>query len=78
MLPLWLMKFIIKTGLLHLFSSLPKYCAKSLEDFMNEITENKRLQSALCYSFGDYGKYYTSNCIVVSVISYVLNCAAFF
>jgi len=54
-LPLWLVKFLLKTGLFGLMSNLPKYTGKSLQDFMDEITDNKRLQAALCYSFGDYG-----------------------
>lgn len=36
-------------------SKFPKYASKSLQEFMDEITDNKRLQAALCYSFGDYG-----------------------
>jgi len=55
MLPMWLMKFLITTNLFSLFSNLPRFAKTSLQDFMDEITDNKGLQGALCYSFGDYG-----------------------
>lgn len=32
----------------------------SLGEFLDELTDNKRLQAALSYSFGDYGEFLSS------------------
>lgn len=55
MIPQWLSSFLINSGILGLFSDLPKYTKLSLGQFLDDLTENKRLKAALCYSFGDYG-----------------------
>ncbi|XP_057316646.1 all-trans-retinol 13,14-reductase-like [Hydractinia symbiolongicarpus] len=55
MLPLSLVNVLLKTGIFNLLSDLPKYINKSTGEFLDELTSNKRLKAALCYSFGDYG-----------------------
>lgn len=54
-LPLWLVNFLLKSGIFGLLSDLPKYLYKSTGEFVDELTTNKRLKAAMCYSYGDYG-----------------------
>lgn len=55
MIPLWLAKFVIKTGIINLLTDLPKYAKMSVKEYVEDLTENERLRAVLSYSFGDYG-----------------------
>jgi len=56
LMPLWLVKLVIKTGLLGLLTNLskPEYTKCSL-DLIESLTSNKDLQTVFMYSWGDYG-----------------------
>jgi len=56
LMPLWLVKIILATGVLGLFTNIfkPEY-TKSLLDVVTGITSNKDLQTVFMYCWGDYG-----------------------
>ncbi|XP_066923132.1 all-trans-retinol 13,14-reductase-like [Clytia hemisphaerica] len=54
-IPLWLSRFLLNTGIFNLFSDLPYFSNLSLADYLDSLTKNKRLQGAVAYSYGDYG-----------------------
>jgi len=56
LMPLWLVKFVLVTGILKLFTNLfkPEY-TKCLLDVVTGITSNKDLQTIFMYCWGDYG-----------------------
>merc|ERR1712123_326331 len=56
LLPLWLVKLALATGVLKLFTNLfkPEY-TKCLLDVVTGITSNKDLQTVFMYCWGDYG-----------------------
>ncbi|XP_002732825.2 all-trans-retinol 13,14-reductase-like [Saccoglossus kowalevskii] len=53
--PTWWIDFLASTGLIHYFTNYYKYSQRSVSDVMNELTDNKELQTVIAYSFGDYG-----------------------
>ncbi|KAI8492213.1 hypothetical protein Bbelb_301100 [Branchiostoma belcheri] len=53
-LPLWLAKFLVKSGLIHWFTCFFKH-VRPLRKVTQELTDNKDLQCVMSYSFGDYG-----------------------
>ena len=55
-LPLWLSKLICSTPLMRFFSKLwhGQY-DKTTFEIINDLTDNKDLQTALCYCWGDFG-----------------------
>ena len=55
-LPLWLSKLICSTPLMRFFSKLwhGEY-DKTTFEIINDLTDNKDLQTALCYCWGDFG-----------------------
>ncbi len=57
-LPLFVARFLIATGLINLMTSYYKYAHKSLADTLDELTDNMELKSVLSYCFGDYGECY--------------------
>jgi len=56
LVPKPLVKFVISTGLINLLTSYFKYASLSLQDVLDEVTDNKDLQVALAFNLGDYGK----------------------
>ena len=56
LMPKPLVRFVISTGLINLFTSYFKYASLSLQDVLDEVTDNKDLQAALAFNLGDYGK----------------------
>lgn len=55
-MPRWLAKFLVKTGLINLITNYFKYSKRTVAEVLDELTDNKDLQAVLAYSFGDYGK----------------------
>lgn len=51
----WLVKLLIMTGLLSWVTKYFNYSRRTLEEVLEEITDNKDLRAVLAYSFGDYG-----------------------
>lgn len=55
-LPLWLSKFLINTGLIHLITCLWRGTFKKTTlEIIRELTDDKDLQTVLSYCWGDYG-----------------------
>eukprot|EP00092_Neocalanus_flemingeri_P062333 GFUD01075188.1.p1 GENE.GFUD01075188.1~~GFUD01075188.1.p1 ORF type:complete len:613 (-),score=151.65 GFUD01075188.1:74-1912(-) len=56
LLPLWLVKLILASRILHLITNLykPEY-TKCVLDLVKGLTSNKDLQTVFLYSWGDYG-----------------------
>jgi len=56
LMPLWLVKIVLTSGVLRLFTNLfkPEY-TKCLLDVVTGITSNKDLQTVFMYCWGDYG-----------------------
>ena len=52
----WLCKLLIATGLIHKVTKYFKLASRSLEQVLDDITNDKELKAVLAYSFGDYGK----------------------
>jgi all-trans-retinol 13,14-reductase len=46
---------MVKTGLVNVYTDYFKLSKKTLDDVLNEITDNKTLKAVLSYNFGDYG-----------------------
>ncbi|XP_059812531.1 all-trans-retinol 13,14-reductase-like isoform X2 [Hypanus sabinus] len=55
MIPLQLARFLIRTGIIHWFTSIFKLASTSLLDVVNDWTKNKDLRAVICYCCGDYG-----------------------
>ncbi|XP_078280635.1 all-trans-retinol 13,14-reductase-like [Rhinoraja longicauda] len=55
MIPLQLARFLIRTGIIHWFTSIFKLASTSLSDLVNSLTKNKDLRTVMCYICGDYG-----------------------
>eukprot|EP00164_Ancoracysta_twista_P000103 GFYU01000146.1.p1 GENE.GFYU01000146.1~~GFYU01000146.1.p1 ORF type:complete len:608 (-),score=259.18 GFYU01000146.1:63-1886(-) len=53
-LPLWLARFLGRTGLVNLLTDFFKY-TKSLTEVLDSISDNEELKATLAYCFGDYG-----------------------
>ena len=56
LMPEWLATIIIKTGLANWMTKFFKYSKRSVAEVLQELTDNKDLQTVLAYNFGDYGK----------------------
>ncbi|XP_077979087.1 all-trans-retinol 13,14-reductase-like [Glandiceps talaboti] len=54
-LPPWLASIMSSTGLINWMTPFFKFSQRSLQDVLEELTDNKDLQTVLAYSFGDYG-----------------------
>lgn len=55
LLPLWFSRLLIRSGLLHWFFPLLRYCERPLQEVLDGLTSNRELKAVLSYSFGDYG-----------------------
>lgn len=56
MMPRWLAKFLVSTGLINLLTDFFKYSKRTVKEVLDELTDNKDLKAVLAYNFGDYGK----------------------
>jgi all-trans-retinol 13,14-reductase len=54
-LPLWLVKILISTGLYRIFFKCFKYTEKTLQQVLDELTNDQDLKATLSYICGDYG-----------------------
>ena len=58
MMPIKLVKILLKTGLFHLiFRKFMKVCGLSVKDSLDEISDNEEFKSVISYIFGDMGRY---------------------
>jgi len=55
LLPLWLMTFVIKTGIAKFFSLWSDAYLTKTSDVVNSLTQNKDLRTVFTYCWGDYG-----------------------
>ncbi len=56
MIPLWLAKFVIKTGLIYLITRYwSRKFSRSCKEIYESLTDNKELQTVFGYIWGDYG-----------------------
>ena len=56
LVPKPLARFVISTGVINLITTYFKYATLSLQDVLDEVTDNRDLQAALAFNLGDYGK----------------------
>ena len=56
LMPEWLATFMFKTGLADWMTKFFKHSKRSVSEVLEELTDNKDLQTVLAYNFGDYGK----------------------
>lgn len=56
MVPLPLVKFLSRTGLLAWFSPFFKMTSRSLTDVVSELTTNEELRAVFSYIFPTYGR----------------------
>lgn len=56
LMPVWLAKFMFTTGISNWMTKFFKYSKKSVAEVLEELTDDKDLQTVLAYNFGDYGK----------------------
>ena len=56
-LPLFVARFLIATGLINFMTGFYKYAHRRMNDVLDELTDNVELKSVLGFSFGDYGNY---------------------
>ena len=55
---MWLIKLLIKTGLFYLiFRKFTKYTRLSLQEFLDQYTDNETFKLYISYAFGDIGKW---------------------
>ena len=71
-MPRWIARILVKTGLIHLMTRYFYYSRKSVDQVLNEMTDNKDLKAVLAYSFGDYGKHYCFFCIFSKLYDIIL------
>lgn len=55
-LPRFLARFLLSSGILLWVVPSLKYLKLTVEDVLNELTDNKELRAVLTYCFGNYGK----------------------
>ena len=55
----WFCKILVKTGLIHLITKFFRYSSRTLQETIDELTDNKDLKAVFSYSFGDYGKHHS-------------------
>ena len=56
LLPKGIVKFLLKTGIVNVLTKFFYFSKKTLQEVVDELTDNETLKAVLCYSFGDYGK----------------------
>ena len=55
LMPEWLATFMIKTGIAEWMTKFFKHSKRTVSEVLEELTDNKDLQTVLAYNFGDYG-----------------------
>eukprot|EP01134_Creolimax_fragrantissima_P002616 CFRG2616T1 len=55
LMPKLLAKVLVRTGLVHWYTSYFKLSSKTLNQVLDDITTNPTLKAVLSYNFGDYG-----------------------
>ncbi|CAL4152973.1 unnamed protein product, partial [Meganyctiphanes norvegica] len=55
LVPLWVVKLLDVTGLIHKMTNFYKWNAKSVKEVVWNVTPNQELRDIFCYCFGDYG-----------------------
>ena len=55
LMPEWLATFLFKTGIVNWMTKFFKHSKRSVSEVLEELTDNKDLQTVLAYNFGDYG-----------------------
>ncbi|XP_064648110.1 all-trans-retinol 13,14-reductase-like [Lineus longissimus] len=55
MLPMWIAKIVVKTGIYSLFSKCFHYQNITLKEAVDKITDNEDLKAVFSYNWGDYG-----------------------
>lgn len=55
LMPWWLTRVLIKTGLVHFYTKYFVIAGKSTQQVLDSITDNQDLKAVLAYSYGDYG-----------------------
>ncbi|XP_077979098.1 all-trans-retinol 13,14-reductase-like [Glandiceps talaboti] len=55
MVPLWLVNLAISTGLINLITPYFKLALRTTQSVIEELTDDKDLQTVMAYNFGDYG-----------------------
>ena len=58
LMPEWLARFMLKTGIANWMTKFFKYSGRSVAEVLEELTDDKDLRTVLAYNFGDYGKSY--------------------
>jgi all-trans-retinol 13,14-reductase len=51
----WFCRLLINTGLIHRVTKYFFYSKKTVQEVLDELTDNEDLKAVLSYSFGDYG-----------------------
>ncbi|XP_035689153.1 all-trans-retinol 13,14-reductase-like [Branchiostoma floridae] len=54
-LPLWLCKVLVKTGIVHVLNSFFRYMSRSTKEVLDELTDNAGLKTVFAHNFGDHG-----------------------
>ena len=55
-MPEWLATIFLKTGIADWMTKFFKYSKRTVTEVLEELTDNKDLQTVLAYNFGDYGR----------------------
>jgi all-trans-retinol 13,14-reductase len=66
-MPKWIVRILIATGLINLLTHYFKLARRSLQDVLDELTDNADLKAVVAYSCGDYGSSPTN-------ASFILHC----
>ncbi|PIK49411.1 hypothetical protein BSL78_13711 [Apostichopus japonicus] len=59
-LPKWLSQVLVSTGIIHLITRQFVEAKKSLDEVLEDLTDNKDLRTVFSYCFGDFGTHQTS------------------
>ena len=52
----WLCRLLISTGLLARITKFFNFTTRTLQEVLDDLTDDDELKAVLGYSFGDYGK----------------------
>ena len=54
-MPKWIARLLIATGIINKMTKYFTYARRTVEEVLNELTDDADLKALLSYSFGDYG-----------------------
>ncbi|XP_078671245.1 all-trans-retinol 13,14-reductase-like [Branchiostoma floridae x Branchiostoma belcheri] len=54
-LPLWVCKVLVKTGIVYVLNSFFRYMSRSTKEVLDELTDNADLKTVFAHNFGDHG-----------------------